>query len=451
MSSTNLTPKEKMLASRRAQTQVFDGVSRPLAQELKDPEKIRRLYSTWPIVPFLEGSDMTIDVLELCQSFSPTNGGILRRIQDFVLGGEFEVIYKKRGGLTRHQEDKDREVSKEESLVFWDFVEQAIKGDDLLDVASALFTNYKTYGNGYVEVSSSIIGGEWQINIINHDAPYCRYLSTLPGEPKTILISSLWDLDYLAKYPPDAVAVHPAFTTDENGVRRTIIHMKNKVPNHDWYGLPDWLCGLYSAFMEIEMGEYGIDEYGNRNTPQIIVETEDDLLAVDDEADTEEGISFKEGMRSMFTNSGGGRSRFLHRSRPRETGKMDVWFVPPNQDHNFHRFMSEVTERQLMKAHAWHPILSVSTIGKLGSGTEFKEILRMIHQTTVRRLQKRLSRVIDKVLEIVSESLGQEELTQKYSISFANLFAEMMVEDPTVETEQPAEIDPAPTEDPSTE
>lgn len=451
MSTTSSNPKEEMRGNyRRSRANSFGGVGNPLMIEVKDTEQQKQFYSNWPVVPFHEGADATLDLFELCTLLSPTNGGIITTIRDFVLGGEFEVIRKKRAGLARHKEDMEEvEVSREESYAYWDWVEEVIPGEELLQVATEIFDNFKQYGNAFVEVVVGHSMGDDIATIRSHDAPYCRYLSTLPGENKVVLISPEWSDAYITKYPPIAITRYPQWTEEDTGVKRTIIHLLNKVPKYDWYGMPDWIVGLYSAYQEIQMGEYGSDEYANRLTAQVIVETTDPAATLDEEvAEDDPYLDMQEAMEYLFSNKHGERRRFLHRSKDTQTEQMNVWFVPSNHDHEFHQFMSEVTEKQLMKAHSWHPMLMLTQPGRLGNSSEFKQVLRLKHQTVVRKYQKKIGQVLDLAFRLIEEHRGGTTWTSQYSIFFRNQFEEMMIEDPTVETEEVEETEPTNSPDP---
>lgn len=443
-------------AYRASRNSAFGGVANPLHLEVKDTSEQRKFYASWPVVPFHEGADATLDLFELCNFLSPTHGGVVTTIRDFVLGGEFEIIRKKRKGLARHKEElADAEVSKEESFEFWDWVESYIPGDQLLDVATQLFDNYKQFGNAFMEVVVGTSAGENIAEIRSHDAAYCRYLATELGENKLLLISPEWTHSYVSKHPPQAITLYPQWSEDEVlGTKRTVIHLKNKVPKYDWYGMPDWLPGLYQAYQEIQMGEYGSDEYANRLSAQVIAETVDPVSMLDSEGedlDDGEDVSFQEGMEMLFTNKHGERRRFLHRSRDVNTDPMQVWFVPTNHDYEFHRFMSEVTEKQIMKAHSWHPMLMLTQSGRLGNSSEFKQILRLKHQTVVRKYQKVIAGLLDRAFELIAKETGETNFTDQYSIFFRNQFEEMMLEDPTEETEEPEETDPSIVPTPPTE
>ena len=184
------------------------------------------------------------------------------------------------------------------------------------------------------------------------------------------------------------------------------------------------------------MGDFGTRGYANDFTAKVFIEVVDDYS--DEELDNmedyeDDNSEFDKAIDEVFTNKGPDQKRVLKRSRGINTEPAFVHEFKGNTDHEFHLFMSELTEKQIYKNTGWHPLLSVSTSGKLGVSTEFKQILRLKYNTTLRRRRRRLSNVADLICEEVAEFLGGEgiEITKNYSITTMNIFKDMLKEDPT--------------------
>lgn len=439
------TPTNPKRAMRNAvgnqQTTALGDVLNPIPLELRDVEEVKNLYSTWPIVPFFEGGDASLAFFDMVKNLSPTHGGTIGAIGDYVLGGELNVVTKKRAGFSRRSDESD-EVSTDEFHGYVDWVETFIDGEDLLALCYRLYDNYKTYGNAFLEISMTRVAGESFIKLKSHDADTCRYLATLPGEDRIVLISPLWTTDYLATHTPDSVMLYPKTATGDDSTERTIIHIKNESTGHEWYGVPDWIMCLYYAYLEIQMGEYGTKQYANDFTPKLIIETVDDPDEDDTEDFDSDDDSFDTAIDQVFTNKSGYQKKVLHRTRDVNSEKMFVHEVAGNTDEDFHTKMAELAERQIYKGHNWHPVLNQAIAGKLGMGTEFKQILRIKMNTVIRKIRKKLSTPIDTAFEMIAEFIDDAEgrdQVARFSPDFTNVFEDMLRADPTVDTDPQTE------------
>lgn len=416
----------------RSRTGGFGEVSNPIAEELRDIEKAHARDPQIPVIPFFEDGDATLYFFDLLKKLSPTHGGIIQSIGDFVLGGEFTVERKKRGGFSR-REDTPKEVTDQEFNDYVDYIESWIEGEELLSLAWRVYDNLKTSGNAFVEIAITTVQGEKFVELINHDATTCKYLATSKGNPKVILISADWRKDYTTKYPPTPVFLYPNFDTKE-GVTRTILHLKNEVAGHEWYGLPDSVAAIYPAYSEVQRGEYGTRMYANDFTPRVFIETVDDFA---DEVEADEaGEEWDDAVDQVFTNKGGYSKRVLHRSRGINTEPALVEKIESSDDYRYQDVMSRINELDIFKAHNWHPALMLSIAGKLGSDSQFDSISRQKAHTVIKKLQKKIGGFLEKIIEVVTTECfeSQSDLVSQFSIGLTDNFEAMLLADPTEDT-----------------
>lgn len=368
----------------------------PLDDELKDSEKAKRLYKDLCYIPFYEGSDVTLKFFEKMSKLSPTHGACLSNIKDYVLGGEFTVS-KKRNGVSRP--NKDYSVDETQFNGYWDFVESFTSGDELMECGEDVYNNISTYGNDFLEVIRTEVDNTKYLFYKSHPADSCRYVSTEKGEMKLVLISPIWDLEYIRKNPPDIIPVYPFFTEESGNTSRTLIHTKNKSAGRQWYGDPMGIASLFFWFLDYQLGYYAVDGYFNKWIATIFFET------FGDEEDEDNDGSFGDAIEDTFTQKGKNRKRVMHRntSGDKET---KIHEFSPHTEEGFHQAMKEIAEAEVYKGHKWHPVLMQSTPGSLGQSNEFREIAKNKDKTVIKPWQNKILSPLRIMFRIAEEWFG---------------------------------------------
>ena len=398
----------------------FGDVRNPLADELKDIERVKQTYSLLPIVPFFDNGDATLRVFRMLKDLSPTQGSCITDIGRYVLGGEISIETKKKAGFASFNQGQVKESDKE---TFADFVESLNPtmakrgGSHILNVAKGVYQNKKTYGNSFVRLNMVQVGKSRFCYIENIDAENVRYWATMPNEPKSVVISALWDYDYILRNTPEMVGVYPNISDNGNGVLSTIFHDFEKVTNRDWYGQPDSVSSIFQQFAEMQQGQYFTEGYASDFAGRVFFE----YVGTGDE----DSADFDEAVQNTFTNKAGkNKKRVVMRMRLPEDTATTVHEFGANTEHEFHLGVSELTEKEIIKTHGWNKILmGIPQAGKLGGSAEFMQIYQQKNETLINPLRVAVMQSINLALEVAEEFItGKTDLTDTMSLGLADLF-----------------------------
>lgn len=390
----------------------------PVDDEVKDLEQLKRTFQEFPIIPFYQDGDCTLAFFRKLKTLAPTHGAVVRNVKDFCIAGGFVVAKRKRKGFKGSDIVFDPDSSEHNEFI--DFLEGVdIDCEKLLSEVEGGIDNYKTYGNAFIRCDLIEAGDVRKVVISNIDCEKCRYQLPFDGVNETILVSDKWTFDYLQEHAPDFVQTFPNWTDYRNGKRSSIIHVKNKVAGRDWYGEPDAIASLYSQTLEVQIGEYGVEGYANDFSGRTFFEF------VADEEDNDD--DFEENAEKVFTRRGQGR-RLLFKRRLEGDAPTTVHEFKPNTEHEFHETMSNLSERQIVKAHNWHTVLMTSTQGSLGQGNEFATIYEIKYKTVIRPTQDKIVSPYDTFIQFAAEWLNDKRVQGK-SLRLANLFESEEIEE----------------------
>lgn len=440
-------PKSGYLMDERRQRRKCQSIGEyicdPIADEIRDIDTaLKMAYTKYPVVPFFDGADATLSFFRKMKEQSPTQGTCIERIGVYTFGEGLKVARKKRAGFVLT--DEDVEVTDSEANQFIDFLEGLnanMDGDVLLTEMWQSHENLKTYGNYLLRVDMVEVAGSRFVYFKVIDCEEWRYKLTRANEPRVVMVSPLWTLDYINRNPPEFLPVYPRVEKTGRGVMTTAIHIKNNTLSRPWYGIPDSFQSLRYQLMEAQQGQYSTENYANDFSPRIIIEYEGDSEG--DGAD-----DFDKAMSQTFTNRGKDRKRLVTRNRQIDEKPMTIHEVKANADHQFHTAMSTEAERQVVKSHGWHRVLLGSpTPGRLGENQEFQQVYRMINFATIRPYRQELLGGWHKALALADEFMnGTPTVTADMSITFDDLFKDFL--EATIQEDRGSTGEPVNTEPP---
>ncbi len=232
----------------------FSSPENPLPAQIEDRNTLKEFFTRYGnvFVPY-SGTDQhtshtLLYFLYNLPDLSPTLGAVIERIKRYSFGGKVEII-RRLDPVFNIETPQD--VQPVEKLNFYNFVKDNIKfyGVDgnqinVREFAMQVWLDRKKTGNAYVEMVFTETLGVKGVSVHIHKATHCLYLLTEKGEQKYVGISPVWDNNYILRYKPGVLPIYPG-TIEDNGVTRTVIHLKNG--NYVWYGRNDWMGCLQSA------------------------------------------------------------------------------------------------------------------------------------------------------------------------------------------------------------
>lgn len=421
----------------------FGSAYDPIGEEIRDTNHNKYYLNGFPVVPFSHQGEVNIQLINKMVKLSPTNGSIIKRKHRFTLGGQWTVTRRK--PETWAEDDDLLDVSKQEKVQKREWVRETFGAYDAIHVpASKGLTNYLDFGNAFFELQLHRVGGRYYARLYSHDFDRCLYMATEPREPKVVLISPFWyHLNISGNDHVTAIPLYPNFVEDEDGVLKTMFHLKNDVPGRSWYGEPEWLECLYYAYLEIMLGEFEVNGYGNDWTPRVFIETydlDDDEIPPTDEREDLGGNplgrpdGFGAHMDSFYTNQGRVRRKWIHRATSPDATPSSVHQFKGMDNHDFHKISSEIARSNIIVAHDWHNGLMMETPGKLGGSQIFEEAFRAKYYTVIQPLEDMMLDMINKILRIVAEFQGNS-ITDELSVGLVNLYSHMLI-DPSEEMKQ---------------
>lgn len=420
-----------MKSTRGYSSGVFDTVADPVAEEIRVPSTQKIFLRGFPVIPFMGSGDTTLPFLRKLARLSSTHSACISNINDFVMGGGFDVITKKRTAFARRTENQI-EVDETEFSDYVNWLEESFAQElnNVYDHAKRHFLNLVKYGNAYLEVVIWNQGPAQQMSVYNHDADRCLYLATDKDEPEVILISPYWYEVTGTDEPPDPVPAFPNYVIDGDGKLRTMIHTRVVADGRDWYGEPQYLGALYHAYGEIQRAQYNTENYASDFTGKVFFETFTGAGS-DGFDDLPQQDSFWEKLKSLFTNAAGNRKRsILHREAPIDGKETHIHEFGRNADHEYHEAMARLDETKIIMAHGWHPaLLGVQMPGQLGNNQVFEQAFRQKYYQVIKPWQDLQMAPFNTALKVFSEIAGSgEDLVSEYSLSLKNMYVDMLRE-----------------------
>ena len=427
----------------RRRSVAFGDVRDPIAEELKDTDTSKLIYDRIPIIPFFDNGDATLRVMRRMRELSPTHSACVSNIGQYVFGGELTTRHYVEPGMAFDSEE-DKPLTEAENREFIEFIQSLnpeMTFEQLLETATSIYENRKTFGNAFLRIDAIKVAGQWYFYFESIDSEKCRYYMTQPGEDKIIVISAEWTNAYINKYPPEFVGAYPHWADYGGGKMSTIIHVKNKVVGRDWYGVPESFGSLYWQYMEVQQGQHGTSGYANDFVARVFFG-----ITADPDADGDED-DFDEAVRQTFTNQasayGNAPKRYIIHRKLADDDEVQIKEFQANTDHEYHLTMSNIAERQVIKSHNWHSLLmGIPTPGKLGQNQEFKEVYKQYYNNVIRPWQEKSLRPLIQALQICEEMRnGKKDVSIRFTLGLFNLYSDYLKSD-TPDANDKTQIDP---------
>lgn len=356
-------PKRDLFRKRsHAATMHLYKLRNPIPDEVEDSEELRSFFKRWNFVPYAgsireSGHSLLIWYMTLYK-LSPTHNACITKKIRYALGSkvffkpikdpEFEIVSEEESDLSPQAQKAYRDDIKE----FFEFQDGIGKFHRRLGV------DLEITGNAYVEMSYAETLGVRRVHLKVHKPLHCLYVNTPPGQMRVMAISPIWTEDYLQKHEPRYLPVSRlgsmVLASDENGVQRTIFHLKTG--DNDWYGRPESQGSDLYKYREFQDALYQIKEAGSNYTGRTIIETEDANpqyeQAMDDEA--AQAVGFEnhwDRFRENFTQDGEDPQSVMVASRPFGSRPMFVFQLKPNTNENWYKVTGEISEDKIVRSH----------------------------------------------------------------------------------------------------
>lgn len=196
-------------------------------------------------------------------------------------------------------------------------------------------------GNGFLEM---VVSGK-EVAFYHKDYTTGR----ISKDGKELLLYGDWaNYEIAKKEDIKRVALFPEFTEDE-GVKRTIIHFKDYCPAFQYYGVPKWIAGMDAAGIAYKTNKWNISRLDNSfsQSGTLVVEgnfTPKEARVLKDSLEKQFSGEDKQGKVMFVIKSlGGGNTEFT----PFTNTSEGEWLELHNQ-----------SKEDLLNVHNWFPTLS---------------------------------------------------------------------------------------------
>lgn len=422
----------------------------PIGEEIVDSDQIAKTFDVFPLVPFFDNSDSFALYLRKLREQSVTHGSCISSIGDFVMGGEFEVVRKSVAGAF-NSELADIAVGAEDFYRYIDFCEGLWPNcgvSDLVDVASGLYENYKTYGNCLMRIDLVPVFGKMHVRISNIDFDNWRWVHTGNDLEKKVAISESWDWDFVSRYKLEIINHWPYVTDKPNGQKSTVIFGRNRALSRKWYGLPDSVASLRSQMLELQLMDSLNTGYATDFTGQVFFEfsskagfNQSEDLAPNGAMNTgvtTNDLQFANDLRQFYSKDSSSKRRVLWRRKHSDVDRTRVTQFTTDGRYKLDEFVSNEAKIKIIRSHGWHEVLlGDSTRGKLGQGKEIPELIKLKTKTNIRKIQSQLSGMLNHALDIAAQFTDQRDIVGEFGLGFRDIYKDLF----PIEYEQARQIE----------
>lgn len=415
------SPKEEMRKRKGGRMPILFELKDPIPGEIADTKELSKVIQDYKLVPYA-GSDTqtghsTLAWYNMLGKISPTNGAAIDKLAKYAVGGRGVFVRAENPDYDLGEESQP--LTRAEKTVYQDAITQFIEFDGgVREFHRKLTKEYKTNGNGWVEMSVSNVQGQVRVHLRLIEQANVMYRKSEPDEMRFAAISPIWTDGYLKKNPPRFVPLFPNFVSD-GGVQKTLFHLKS---GGRWYGRPDSQSADLYKYREVQDAMYTVRQAANNFTGQLIIEVEDDGQdpAIDEAGAWSAGFdSFADRMIENYTQRGSDPMSVFVTSRSLGARPMFVFQVAPNTNEKWYVETGKMSENYILGAHN----CTLRFMGKdaaNGFSTDaFVSDYVMNMEPVINDLRTTIMVFSNRILSAAWEAVGRQELNE-ISLTFSS-------------------------------
>jgi len=193
------------------------------------------------------------------------------------------------------------------------------------------------------------------------------------------------------------VPIYPEFSDQEDGVRRSVVHIKQYAAGYFYWGLPEWIGAKQWAELEYLIQRFNISKLENAFIPA-------GLLQFFGSMSQTEAKAMLNSIESKLTGTGNNHKLFMQVLRDE---KLKAHWVPMTQvqDGEF-MDLQELAASAIVTANRWSKSLAgFATEGQLGTNQQIRQEMEYLQNTVIKPRQNvLLSRIINPYLEVSAQA-----------------------------------------------
>lgn len=266
------------------------------------------------------------------------------------------------------------------------FLDESNEQEDFRAVHNKLVRDKLQGGNAYWQLHWTDKAG--LVKSFHIDYTKCR----LSKEGDSILIHPNWRLYHNTKKDTVTIPLFPNFIK-KNGVKVSMVHIKEYEPEFTYYGIPSSVASLDSAGIAYKTNKWNLSRLDNDFKTS-------GILIIDADFSDEDAAEFDKDFDNEFIGEGK-QGKVLKVTKNVGEGREGTKFVPVSQMSEGDWIkLHELSTDELVIAHNWYRSISgLAQEGKLGSTQEIRNEYTLALNTVTTSEQKSLLRVYNRVFE----------------------------------------------------
>lgn len=328
---------------------------------------------------------------------SPTLRRIINDKTNMVVGDGFIPMTGRANAMLTTNKAPTAELPQAQLDAIEDYIGNVnMHGQTLHELLGMLAFDYDAFGNCFAEM----VRGEGFCYIYHVPIYMVGIRKAGPDRiPRSVGIYDNWEEVPLASEGTQyagkgfrEVPLYPVFSdADENGLRRSIVHVKQYAPGYFYWGLPEWISAKMWAEIEYLIQRFNTSRFENSFMPA-------GLLQFFGSMSQTEAKNMLTGIEQKFTGTGNNDRIFMQVIRDE---KLKAHWQPMQQteDGEFMQ-LQELAASAIVTANRWSKSLAgFATAGQLGTNQQVRQELEYLQNTVVKQRQNiLLSRVINPYL-----------------------------------------------------
>ena len=227
------------------------------------------IVNSYDCIPFGADNLLPYAIAQLCRN-SSVHRGILNRKTEFIAGAKWTT-------------------ENDELKALFDDINA--DGETLTKFLKKITFDKLSGGNGWIEIVTN--SKRNYINFYHHDWTTCR----LDEESVGVVISKDWRLQQ-SKTEKIKIPFYPNWKQDD-GVLRSVIHLKDYEPEFHSYGVFDWIAGMNVVAIGYKTDRWNVNRLDNAFQPSGV------FIASGEFNDPEEAEELKEELEDEFSGEEG--------------------------------------------------------------------------------------------------------------------------------------------------
>lgn len=353
-------------------------------------------------VRFFDQNDTFLKSLIAAVNNSPTLRRIINDKVNMVTGDGFIPMQGRSDALLTVSKSAAATLSRARINALEDHIRRVnLRGQNLTQILGAAAYDFDAFGNCAVE----LVQGPG-VAMIYHVPLYMIGIRKAGPDQiiRSVGIYDNWEEVPLSSEASNyeskgfrEVPIYPAFSEPLDGLKRSVILLKQYAPGYFYWGLPEWIGAKMWAELEYLIQRFNISKLENAFIPA-------GLLQMFGQMSQEEAKALVTGIENKFSGTGNNHKLFMQVLRDE---KLKAHWVPMTQEHEGEFLeLQELAASAIVTANRWSKSLAgFATSGQLGTNQQIRQEMEYLQNTVIKQRQNLfLSRVINPYLSMSAEA-----------------------------------------------